>query len=149
MIYDYYLDNINNPISKKELKNKLGNEFSSLEAKIYASSLKHIYRYDAHFDTSAGHVIVHNVTILRTLQMVLWIPALISILISIIAALQNADLTALRYTNMICAILGAVSSAVITIIGFKNDERRIVDITSIVFTGAIFFGVALVACALL
>ena len=118
----YYWTHRQNPIAKFKLKKKLGNEWQKVEQK--AKTLKMIYGYHAIIYTNQGTVIAENNTLVLLSQLV---SALIAIAAFIATLCRGMLPSPLKYVCLGLGIACILASAVIMFLGFKNDERHIVD----------------------
>lgn len=131
----YYLNRRDNPISKKALKKKLGNEWDKVETQ--AKELKMIYNHWTLVDTKHGHIIVENQTLICLSQ---WVSLLMTAVAFFLTLAQNSFPLSpvLKPVLFWTGIASMVISAVIMFLGFKNDERHIVDIgTPLMWSGFI------------
>ena len=131
----YYLNRRDNPISRKALKKKLGNEWGKVEKQ--AQELKIIYNHWALVDTKHGHVIVENQTLICLSQ---WVALLMTAVAFFLTLAQNSFTLSpvLKPVLFWTGIASMVVSAVIMFLGFKNDERHIVDMgTPLMWSGFI------------
>lgn len=131
----YYLNRRDNPISKKALKKKLGNEWDKVETQ--AKELKMIYNHWTLVDTKHGHIIVENQTLICLSQ---WVSLLMTAVAFFLTLAQNSFPLSpvLKPVLFWTGIASMVISAVIMFLGFKNDERHIVAIgTPLMWSGFI------------
>lgn len=136
----YYWTHRQNPILKFKLKKKLGSEWKQVEQK--AKTLKMIYDYHAIIYTNQGTVIAENNTLVYLSQ---FISSLIGIAAFLLTLCRNMLPSPLQYVFLGLGIVCILASAVIMFLGFKNDERHIVDMgapllwSGIISLGASFF----------
>ena len=142
-IYQYYMNRISNPVSKRELQNKLGSEFKKVEEK--SKGLKHIYGYSTDVHTTCGTVLIHNVTILWLLNAIFSVFGLTMIVLS--AIISNPDsLHILTWISGVASAVCTAAGAITFAAGFRNDERRIVDMASPMILCAVLSFIAYLVC---
>ena len=128
MAYQYFLDTINNPIRKADLQKMLGNEFETVQEK--AKDLKHIYGYSTIVNTKCGTVIVHNVTLPRAVNISFGLLSMLILIAALVFKTQAWNSIHISHAFIGIGALALVASIVICVLGFKNDERRFIDIAS-------------------
>ncbi len=138
----YYWTHRQNPILKFKLKKKLGDEWKKVEQK--TKDLNMIYNYWTIVHTKKGTVIAENNTLV-------YLANLLSFLISaasfILTLCRNtfALPAPIKYVLLGVGIASLLAGGIIMFLGFKNDERHIVDMgtpflcSGLIGLGASFF----------
>lgn len=138
----YYWNNRQTQISKSALKKKVGEEWGKVERQ--AKSLGMIHNHWVLVYTKQGSVIAENNTLIgwsQFLSAILIVAAFLLTLGNNSFAMPQLLKPILFYTGLTCML----TSGVIVGLGFKNDERHIVDMgaplmwAGIISMGASFF----------
>ena len=128
MTYQYFLNSINNPIRKTTLQEMLGDEFELVQEQ--TKDLKHIYNYSALVQTKCGMVIVHNVTLPRATNIFFGLLSMCILMAALAFKIYGWNSVHISHAFLGIGALAMVASIVIYILGFKNHERRFIDIAS-------------------
>jgi hypothetical protein len=128
MAYQYFLDRVSHPVRKADLQKMLGEEFAMIEDA--SKGFKHIYEYSTIVHTTHGDVIVHNVTLPRAMNIAFGLLAMLILIAALIFKMQNWNSIHISHAFIGIGALALLASIVIYVLGFKNDERRFIDIAS-------------------